>query len=38
LGVYTRTEDGGFQRLQLVTGDGRITQDDVLTLTKIRVD
>ncbi|MCB9422539.1 MAG: glycosyltransferase family 39 protein [Ardenticatenaceae bacterium] len=38
LGIYTRTEDGGFQRLQLVTGDGRITQDDVLTLTKIRVD
>ena len=38
LGVYTRTEDGGFQRLQLVTSDGRITQDDVLTLTKIRVD
>jgi hypothetical protein len=38
LGVYTFTEEGGFQRLQLVTGDGRITQDDVLTLTKIRVD
>ncbi len=38
LGVYTLTEDGGFQRLQLVTSDGRITQDDVLTLTKIRVD
>jgi hypothetical protein len=38
LGVYTRTEDGGFQRLQLVTSDGRITQDDVLPLTKIRID
>jgi hypothetical protein len=38
LGLYTRTEDGGFQRLQLVTGDGRITQDDILNLTQIRVD
>ncbi|MCP4424102.1 MAG: hypothetical protein GY803_06400 [Chloroflexi bacterium] len=38
LGVYTRTEDGGFQRLQLVSADGRITQDDFLTLTKIKVD
>ncbi len=38
LGVYTLTEAGGFQRLQLVTGDGRITQDDILNLTKIRVD
>ncbi len=38
LGVYTRTEDGGFQRLQLVTEDGRITQDDFLPLTQIRVD
>ncbi len=38
IGVYTRTEDGGFQRLQLVTEDDRITQDDFLTLTKIRVD
>ena len=38
LGVYTLTEEGGFQRLQLVTGDGRITQDDILNLTKIRVD
>lgn len=38
LGVYTRTEDGGFQRLQLVTGDGRITQDDILNLTQIRID
>ncbi len=38
LGVYSRTADGGFQRLQLVTSDGRITQDDVLPLTKIRID
>ena len=38
LGVYTQTADGGFQRLQLVSGDGRITQDDFLLLTKIRVE
>jgi hypothetical protein len=38
LGLYTRTEDGGFNRLQLVTPDGRITQDDILTLTQIRVE
>lgn len=38
IGVYTRTADGGFQRLQLVAEDGRITQEDFLTLTKIRVD
>jgi len=38
LGVYTQTEDGRFQRLQLVSPDGRITQDDHLLLTKIRVD
>ena len=38
LGAYTRTDDGGFQRLQLVTEDGRITQNDFLLLTKIRVD
>lgn len=38
VGAYTRAADGGFQKLQLVTEDGRITQDDLLTLTKIRVD
>lgn len=38
LGVYTQTDDGGFQRLQLVSPDGRITQDDHLLLTKVRVD
>ena len=38
LGVYTQTADGGFQRLQLVSPDGRITQDDHLLLTKVRID
>jgi len=38
LGIYTQTEDGGFQRLQLVSPDGRITQDDHLLLTKVRVN
>ncbi len=38
IGAYTRTVDGGFQRLQLVSADGRITQEDYLELTKIRID
>lgn len=37
LGVYTM-EEGQFKRLQLVTANGRITQDDTLTLTPLRVD
>ncbi len=37
IGLYTRTADGGFDRLQLVTEDGRLT-DDFLVLTQIRVD
>ncbi|MDX1688439.1 MAG: glycosyltransferase family 39 protein [Candidatus Promineifilaceae bacterium] len=37
VGAYTRTEDGGFTRLQIVR-DGRITMDDVLTLTRIRIE
>jgi hypothetical protein len=37
IGLYTRTADGGFDRLQLVTPDGRLTED-YLTLTLIRVD
>lgn len=36
VGAYTRTEDGGFNRLQIVR-DGRISMDDVLTLTRIRI-
>lgn len=37
VGAYTRTSDGGFDRLQLVR-DGRITMDDVIQLTQIRVE
>ncbi len=37
IGLYTRTADGGFDRLQQVTADGRLT-DDFLTLTRVRVD
>jgi len=37
VGLYTRTADGGFNRLQQVTPDGRLT-DDFLTLTLVRVD
>lgn len=37
VGLYTRTPDGGFDRLQQVTPDGRLT-DDFLTLTLVRVD
>ncbi|MBP6015973.1 MAG: glycosyltransferase family 39 protein [Candidatus Promineofilum sp.] len=37
VGVYTRTADGGFDRLQQVVPDGRLT-DDFLTLTLVKVD
>lgn len=37
VGLYTRTADGGFDRLQQVTADGRLI-DDFLTLTLVRVD
>lgn len=37
VGLYTRAADGGFDRLQLLTDDGRLT-DDYLPLTLIRVD
>ncbi|HEY1409794.1 MAG TPA: hypothetical protein VF434_12685, partial [Promineifilum sp.] len=37
VGLYTRTDDGGFERLQQVTPDGRLT-DDFLILALIRVD
>jgi hypothetical protein len=36
VGLYIRTSEGGFLRLQLVTEDGRITQEDFLLLTQIR--
>jgi hypothetical protein len=38
LGAYTRTEDGDFDRLQIVSEDGRITQQNFLLLTVARVD
>ena len=38
LGMYTRDSDGTFRRLQVVADDGRITQDNFLLLTRIRVD
>lgn len=38
VGIYTRTNNGGFQRLQLVSEDGRITQEDSLKLALIRVE
>jgi hypothetical protein len=37
VGLYTQTANGGFDRLQQVTPDGRRT-DDFLTLTPVRVD
>ncbi|MGH2535981.1 MAG: glycosyltransferase family 39 protein [Candidatus Promineifilaceae bacterium] len=37
VGVYTRTADGGFDRLQTLTPDGRLS-DDMLRLSEIRVD
>jgi hypothetical protein len=37
IGLYTRTPEGGFDRLQLVTPDGRLT-DDFLVLTQVKVD
>lgn len=37
IGVYTQTPEGGFDRLQILTDDGRLT-DDFLRLTPVRVD
>ena len=37
VGVYTRTEDGGFDRLQIQTPDGRLA-DDFLELTQVRIE
>ena len=37
IGAYTRSADGGFDRLQTLTDEGRLT-DDFLALTHIRVD
>lgn len=38
VGAYTQTADGSFQRLRQITPDGRITQDDFLILTPIRIE
>ncbi len=38
IGAYTQPEPGIFERLQIVTPDGRLTQDDFLQLTLVRVD
>ncbi len=37
IGVYTRSADGGFANLPLVTADGRVTQNSVWSLTPVRV-
>jgi 4-amino-4-deoxy-L-arabinose transferase-like glycosyltransferase len=37
IGAYTQTKDGGFDRLQILTPDGRLT-DDFVELTSIRID
>lgn len=38
IGVYTHSDEAGFERLQIVTPEGRITQDDFLILTPVRID
>ena len=37
IGAYTHSDEDGFARLQIVTPEGRITQDDFLILTPIRI-
>jgi hypothetical protein len=37
VGAYTRDAEGGFDRLQILTDDGRLT-DDFLELTRVRID
>jgi hypothetical protein len=37
IGAYTREENGDFKRLQILTPDGRLT-DDFLELTQVRVE
>jgi hypothetical protein len=37
VGIYTQTQQGDFDRLQIQTSDGRLT-DDYLELTLVRVD
>jgi hypothetical protein len=38
IGAYHRPNDTEFVNLQIVTPDGRITQDNFLTLTQIRIE
>ena len=38
VGAYVRSDEGGFDRLQVVTPDGRITQENLIQLTQIRVE
>jgi hypothetical protein len=38
IGAYTHSEATGFARLQIVTPEGRITQDDFFILTPIRIE
>ena len=37
IGVYSRTSEGGFDRLQVVTEQGRLT-DDFLPVAKVRIE
>lgn len=37
IGAYTHSPETGFNRLQIVTAQGRITQDDFFNLTPLRV-
>ncbi|MCB0008498.1 MAG: DUF2142 domain-containing protein, partial [Anaerolineales bacterium] len=38
IGAYTRTDEGGFANLQLVTADGRLSNENLWSLTQIRID
>ncbi|PID85939.1 MAG: hypothetical protein CSB13_05395, partial [Chloroflexi bacterium] len=38
IGAYTHSAETGFKRLQIITPEGRITQDDFFILTPIRID
>jgi 4-amino-4-deoxy-L-arabinose transferase-like glycosyltransferase len=38
IGVYTRDAGGAFRRLQRVTADGRVTDQDYLRLTQVRIE
>ena len=38
IGAYTRTDEGGFANLQLVSADGRLSNENLWSLTQIRID